>query len=611
LASIFSLYGSIFIDNSKADKAIVGTKKKAEAFAKQMDQLGKKVTNLGKNMTTKLSLPIVAVGTLITKSAVDFETSFAQVKTLLDKGSTDYDTYKKDILKASSEMGIGVDQYSESVYQAISAGIKQGDAVDFVKNQAKLAKGGFTDLTTAVDTTTSVLNAYKLETSASTRVNDVLIATQNRGKTTVAELGASLSNVIPTASALNVNIEQVGSSLAIMTAQGIPTAQSTTSLNGILAELGKKGTSANKAMVEASKGTKMAGLSFAEMGEEGFSLGDVLNNMREYAEKNGLSLIDMFGSIEAGKGALAITSDANAFNATLTKMFEQSGATNEAFKTVSDTAENRMAVSLNKLKNAGIQLGDKLIPIVEKITNAITKLTDWFSNLDEGQQKMLLTVLGVVAALGPLLMVIGFIIGKMPIIIGAFKVFGLIMGVLFSPIGLIIAAIGGLIAAIIYAWKNFEWFRNAIKNIMNGIGWAVSSVFKGVVNSIIWAINIVTRVLNGFMAGVLAPFNAIIWGINQISGANLPYLRIAIPKIPSFRTGLDEVPHDDFVANLHKGERVLTASEAKEYKEKDKKETSSTINNIFNIDQIEIKNENDIKRIAEELFYLQKKEAFA
>ena len=86
---------------------------------------------------------------------------------------------------------------SEAVYSAISAGVDTAHAVEFVEKATRLAAGGFTESQTAVDVLTTALNAYGLSVAETERVSDILITTQNLGKTTVNELAASVGKVIP------------------------------------------------------------------------------------------------------------------------------------------------------------------------------------------------------------------------------------------------------------------------------------------------------------------------------------------------------------------------------------------------------------------------------
>ena len=113
---------------------------------------------------------------------------------------------KKDILKASSDANIAVNEFAESVYGSISAGVDQTKAIGFTTEAMKLAKGGFTSGAKAVDVLTTALNGYKLKAEDTTKISDLLITTQNLGKTTVDELASSMGKVIPIASSANFNI---------------------------------------------------------------------------------------------------------------------------------------------------------------------------------------------------------------------------------------------------------------------------------------------------------------------------------------------------------------------------------------------------------------------
>lgn len=94
------------------------------------------------------------------------------------------------------------------------------------------------------------MNAYGLKASEVTNVSDMLIQTQNLGKTTVADLASSMGKVIPTANAYGVSLDELCAGYAIMTANGVATAESTTYMNGMLNELGKSGTTVSETLKE-------------------------------------------------------------------------------------------------------------------------------------------------------------------------------------------------------------------------------------------------------------------------------------------------------------------------------------------------------------------------
>ncbi|MBQ5986446.1 MAG: phage tail tape measure protein [Clostridia bacterium] len=326
------------------------------------------------------------------KAAGSYQTAFAAASTLMKGTKEELQGISDDIIKVSNETGIAAEDLAGSVYSAISAGIAQEDAVAFAGKSAKLAAAGFTDVDTALSTVAKTLNAYGMGAEETDRIQKVLIQTQNLGITTVGELGSSLAQVTPTASAFGVSFEQVGASLAVMTGQGTATAQATTQLNAMIAELGKQGTKAQKSLAEAAKGTQYAGMSFSEMMDAGATLNDMLGMIDASASASGMSMVDMFSSLEAGKAALSIYSgEGEKFVNALGEMSTEADVVGEAYDKVSDTFEHQVQVMQNMWQNAKISFGQKLMPLVMKLAekampvleSAIDALGPVFDNIIE------------------------------------------------------------------------------------------------------------------------------------------------------------------------------------------------------------------------------------
>lgn len=380
------------LNNSK--KALLENKKALEEVNKELEKskLDKFTEGLGKagekagKISDKMkpaSVAITGFGTAATMASVGFEESMAKVSTIADDTEVPLDDLRKGIMDLSNQTGISCDEIANNVYDAISAGQKTGDAVNFVSNSTKLAKSGFAEAGQALDILTTILNSYGMKADEVTKVSDTLIQTQNLGKVTVGELSSDMGKVIPTAKSLGVNLSQVASGYAIMTAKGVKSAETTTYMNSMLNELGKSGTVASKALQSAT------GKTFPELIKSGKSVGDVLNSMDKYAKKNKKSLSDMFGSAEAGKAALLLSENSGKdFNNMLKQMNDSSGATEKAFKKMSSTTQYSLTSALNQGKNALIGFGDVIAPFISLAAQALSTITKFFNGLSIGQKKL-------------------------------------------------------------------------------------------------------------------------------------------------------------------------------------------------------------------------------
>ncbi|MFA5239813.1 MAG: phage tail tape measure protein, partial [Phycisphaerae bacterium] len=334
-----------------------------------------------------------------------FEKSFAKASTLIDKTAVSISALKKNILNLSNATGVAATEITEGLYQALSAGTKitgdGSDALAFMTQNLKLAKGGFTDLTTAVDATTTIINAYGKEQDYVKEASDMLIATQNEGKTTVAELGGQMSTVIPIAASMGIELDQVGAAFATMTAQGANTAETATGIRALFTELSKSTTEA------AGTFERVAGKSFPEFIKSGGTISEALALMRGYADETGVGMVDLFGNIRAANAAMMIASETGAkkFDQSLNTLRNSAGTTDKAFKQMTETAEYRMEAAFNKMKNAGIKAFLALEPVINLVSGVISGVADALSFLIEGFKGTNVAASIVVAIMASLLAV--------------------------------------------------------------------------------------------------------------------------------------------------------------------------------------------------------------
>lgn len=489
----------------------------------KMQDVGSKVESVGKKFS-KISAVTGAVLGGSTVLASNFQDSMAKVNTIADTSQVALGDLSAQILDLSNTTGIGASEIANAAYDAISAGQNTADAVNFVSNATSLARAGFADTGASIDLLTTILNAYGMEASEVSRVSDILINTQNLGKTTVAELASSMGKIIPTANSMNVSLEQISAGYSIMTAKGIATAETTTYMNSMLNELGKSGTDVSDALKEKT------GKSFQELMADGNSLGDVLQILTDYANDTGVGFNDLWGSSEAGKAAITLLSDGvGAFNDEVQSMNDSVGATSDALGKL-ETPSQKAKVAITQVKNSGIELGTAVLtsisPLIDKLAKSIEKLTTWFSNLSPGIQQTIVVVLGIVTALGPVIVIIGKLITSIgtiltiaPKIVTAFKAIGTAfkaLGAVFmaNPIGFIIGLLAALVAGLIYAYNHSEKFREIVNNAFEKVKEVVGNVVQALVDFFTVTIpNAITNMINWFaqLPTNIANFVGMVW----------------------------------------------------------------------------------------------------
>lgn len=497
----------------------------------------------------------LAVGGLAaasTKMAADFESSMSEVKTLLpDLDKEGFGQLKQSVLDFSKEMGVATDQAVPALYQAISAGVPQDNVMEFMRVASKAAIGGVTDLETAVDGITSVVNAYGKENIDAQRAADVMFSAVKNGKTDFEQLSRSLFNVIPTASSLGVGFEDIASQLAAMTAQGTPTSVATTQIRAAMVEASKTGTKLDKALRE------LTGEGFADLIASGRTMPEVFNELRESMPEQDFK--DLFGSVEAMNAALGVSGpNFGTVSGFMDGAKESAGAVDEAFATVSDTAKFKLGQAMNAIKVTMIEFGSMILPhVADVLTNhlvpALERFGDWFNENKPQIQAAIAAILHIAGQMwaafksgwevvGPLLQRFAqFIYDNKPLLVAAIAALGLAIVVALGPVSGAVAGILGLITLIGFMRDNWDEITAKIKEILASfVGWLRDRFFDFLDSKFVW------------LAGVLGPAgllliafkfrDQIIGAFNAIKDAVAGAFAFISEKVAQIRSLVESIP---------------------------------------------------------------------
>lgn len=435
----------------------------ADQCARSIDKYGREVKEAGAASETfgrqstgaveALAQAVVAAGVTrgiqeITEALIDcsdaasaFEKSIFKISTISDPSVMSLDEMRLKILQISNDANIAATSIGEAVYQAISSGVATEEAFANVEKATRLAKGGFTSVETSVDVLTTALNAYKLSAEETTKVSDILITTQKKGKTSVDELANSVGKVIPLAAAYNVQMDNLGTSYAVLTANGIATAEAGTYLKSMISELGDSGSKVANILRDKT------GKSFADLTRAGQSMGDVLAILGDSVNGSTTAFSELWSSTEAGIGALSIfNSGADQFNSVLEEMQSSAGATEAAYQKMAKGGEFASQRMANAAENLKVAIGEQLNPALTQLRNTGADAFIWAADFVEKNPEVVGATAAVTTGIGALTVGLTLAANASQIAAAKQAILNAVMSA--NPAYLLVAGMTALVAAI-------------------------------------------------------------------------------------------------------------------------------------------------------------------
>lgn len=442
-------------------KAMTEATAEGNRMRKSIEKAGKKIESVGKSLTASVTMPVIGVGVACGKMASDFENGIAKVSTIADTSVMSLDAIKKGTIDLSNQLGVSVAEISEAQYSAISAGAATENSLGLVGTAVKAAKAGFTDTATAIDGLTTVYNSFQGKVDYS-KLSDQMLQTQNYGKTTFGELASSIGQVTPIANSLNVSTDELFSSIAVLTKNGIQTSSAITGLKAAYSNI-------LKPTSDASKMAQQLGLDFSATHLQAVGWSKFMEEVKDKTNGDSEAMAKLFGSVEA-LNSMTVLAGAGFedFTNCLGQMNGAAGLTQQSYEKMLTPAE-RWQMALNKIKNAGIQVGEKLLPVFEKITGVVSQYADKFANMSDEQINKIIKIAGVAAMIGPAITVFGKMVTSSSKLLGVFArvskaggVLKIAFAAITGPVGIVVAAIAALIAIVLIVRKHMDVFKRSL-----------------------------------------------------------------------------------------------------------------------------------------------------
>jgi len=526
------------VDEASAAMQGVGAKLKS---------VGESMTSAGRTLTTDVTLPIAGIGIAATKMASDFQASMTQ---LVTQAGLPADQLQKltDQVQAFADSGAQQtpEVLAQGLYHIVSLGVPAAHAMDVLKLASEGAAIGHANLEDVANALGAAVASNIKGSGDYTNAMAVLNATVGAGNMRMQDLATSLGNVLPQATTAGLSLTDVGAAMATMTDNGMPAADAATRLHMAISLMMSPTGKAEKAL--ASINVTQFQLA-DDMRNKGLlpalqDLHDHLINSGKTADEQAAVITNAFGG---GRSAGAIELLLNNLDRVGQKYQLIDQGVNQFGTDIqlqSQTAAAKFAEAQAQMSDAMIKLGAAILPLVEtvmpKLVNAVTGLVDWFSKLSPQVQNGILIFFGLIAVLGPLLIIIGSTITAVGTIMGLFAAtgplvaFGVAIAALGAPLLIVIALVALLAVGIYTHWNQIiDWISTFFDTIWS----AIKTTIQTAISDITGLLNGLFSTVSTITSKIMAPIQAItgaVSGVGSMFGSGASSM---LSMVPHFATG--------------------------------------------------------------------------
>ena len=348
------------------------------------------------NVFAGVGAALTAVGAGAIREFTGFESELAKIEGLVGISRDQLDAWKQDVLAISRETGQAPRQLAQALFFITSAGLRGADAIDALRASAKASAAGLGEQAVIADLLTSAMNAYGPETLSAAKATDILTEAVRLGKLAPDTLASSMGRLLPIASAMGVEFNEVAGLMAAMSRTGTNAEEGVTQLNAVMAGVLKPAQGAVEALTDV-------GLTFDDlrrvMRNEGIfrvleTLNTAFNGSRD-------AIAEVFPNIRALRGIFDLLGPGIQQNrALLAEMADSAGVLDEAFAASANTLQFRWNQTMAGVRSGLLQLGDTLRPVADTVLSFAQRVTGAFAMMPEPVR--ILTA--AVVALGPVLL---------------------------------------------------------------------------------------------------------------------------------------------------------------------------------------------------------------
>ena len=502
---------------------------KIDQAGKKMEAFGDSVTSAGQKIMPA-SMAVTGLGAAAVKTATDFDEGMSKVAAISGATGDDLDALRDKAREMGAKTKFSASEAADAMNYMAMAGWKTGDMLEGIEGIMNLAAASGEDLATTSDIVTDALTAFGLTAQDSGHFADILAAASSNANTNVAMMGETFKYCAPIAGALGFSAEDTAEAIGLMANAGIKSTQAGTALRTIMNNLSGEVKITGAALGEVTIATTNADGSMRDLSDILSDCRGAFSQLSESEQaaaaealvgKNAMS--GFLALMNAGEGDIeklssAIDSCSDTFVKTVDGAIipmsqaleegvewieEYNGVSEKMAAVMQDNLGGQLTILKSQIQELAISFGEMLTPAIRAIVSRVQAFVDKLNGMSESQRKAVLTIGLVIAALGPLLVILGTVISRVGVAMqgfvklatgvkklgvavkagtGIFGKLGAALGGISAPVLAVIAVIAVLVAAFKHLWDTNEEFRNAITAIWNGIVSKIQAFCQGIVD---------------------------------------------------------------------------------------------------------------------------------
>lgn len=483
----------------KLEQRLKETNNHWKTAAENLDKFGKKATDIGKDMTKKVTTPIVALGGVAANSAVQFESAFAGVRKTVDATEEQLKELEQGIRDMSTEIPASATAIAEVAEAAGQLGIESDNILSFTRTMIDLGEATNLSAEEAASSLAKFANIIQMPQKDFDKLGSTIVALGNNLATTEADIVAMGQRLAGAGAQIGLTEAQIMAFAGALSSVGIEAQAGGSAFSKVMVDMQLAAETNSDRLNEFAKVAGMSADAFRQAFQED-AAGAIISFIQglSNAEGQGMSaikILDDMGITEVrlrdallrAAGASDVFTDALNIG---TKAWEENSALAAEAEQRYKTSESQLVILKNTLNDLAITFGEIIVPVILSLADKVKGLLEWINNLSPEVQNAIVVFAGLAAAIGPLLIIIGKIASGISAIVGLFSGFsaaatgaaaatggataatgGLsaVIGALTGPIGIAIAAIAGIVAVIVGLWKTNEEFRENVKQIWDQI----------------------------------------------------------------------------------------------------------------------------------------------